>query len=417
MSHVLSDLLGAAEPSFTNKLRALEAESGHNGVDVVLVSDIARVLRQKLRELGLDPNDTTSLELYHALQSLLRQHDEFLRQAITKQRVATLNVLLPELIAKIDALTLPKSGWSLKLSVAKRLIKQFPPKKLMRLLKYRSVDSLLKRESVEKIFAGMQLVESVNWRRRFIARYKQLQASDFEDRPIKLFWLDEPALARVASERALANKPNMLLLQELCTVVVLPILSEPASGGLLLITAWILEAANQLRRFSSYFKLNQVKANFMQLLIKTLMTGELGGFKLGQRNFSWQDVYYYYGRPNGSALPEEFGLHVQPEDISLIDPHEVLYQLEPALSFWRGLRYVGMVADDRPVSLNLLDVALNAGNNLAYQQRLAPHLKTALWQELAARYLAQPSFERLLLDQFVGNNDSETWLQVGEMRV
>jgi hypothetical protein len=67
MAKFLQDLLQAEEPLFSMALRKLEQAAGHSGVDVRLISDVILRAHHVMREIGLDPADTTSLELYNAL--------------------------------------------------------------------------------------------------------------------------------------------------------------------------------------------------------------------------------------------------------------------------------------------------------------------------------------------------------------
>lgn len=76
MAKFLQDLLQAEEPLFTTALRQLERATGHSGVDVRLISDVITRAHHVMRQMGLDPADTTALELYNALRA--RAHDETL---------------------------------------------------------------------------------------------------------------------------------------------------------------------------------------------------------------------------------------------------------------------------------------------------------------------------------------------------
>jgi ribokinase len=76
MAKFLQDLLQAEEPLFTTALRQLERAAGHSGVDVRLISDVIMRAHHVMRQIGLDPADTTALELYNALRA--RAHDEAL---------------------------------------------------------------------------------------------------------------------------------------------------------------------------------------------------------------------------------------------------------------------------------------------------------------------------------------------------
>jgi sugar/nucleoside kinase (ribokinase family) len=69
MAKFLQDLLRAEEPLFSMALRSLEQAAGHSGIDVRLISDIISRAHHVMREIGLDPADTTPTELYNALLS------------------------------------------------------------------------------------------------------------------------------------------------------------------------------------------------------------------------------------------------------------------------------------------------------------------------------------------------------------
>ena len=78
MSKLLSDLLGAAEPMFSLAIKQLEADSGNPSADIRLTAEITGKVYLKTQELGLDPDDTTGRELYHALLNLIEKQDEHL---------------------------------------------------------------------------------------------------------------------------------------------------------------------------------------------------------------------------------------------------------------------------------------------------------------------------------------------------
>ncbi|HEX7484134.1 MAG TPA: PfkB family carbohydrate kinase, partial [Candidatus Saccharimonadales bacterium] len=69
MAKFLQDLLQAKEPLFTTALRQLEKAAGHSSVDVRLISDIISRAHHVMRQIGLDPADTTMVELQNALKA------------------------------------------------------------------------------------------------------------------------------------------------------------------------------------------------------------------------------------------------------------------------------------------------------------------------------------------------------------
>jgi len=70
MTYVLQELLGNDHPLFALNLTALEKAAGGDGVDAKLLGDIIERGHAVLRELGLDPANTTGREAYQALNNL-----------------------------------------------------------------------------------------------------------------------------------------------------------------------------------------------------------------------------------------------------------------------------------------------------------------------------------------------------------
>ncbi len=75
MARILKDLLANDHPLFLMNVARLEQATGNGGVDIRLVGDISEKANRMMRELGLDPANTTGEELYQALSALIR-HDE-----------------------------------------------------------------------------------------------------------------------------------------------------------------------------------------------------------------------------------------------------------------------------------------------------------------------------------------------------
>jgi ribokinase len=71
VSRLLADLLGNDHPLFTFNLSELEKASGRAGIDVRLIGDITTQDHAIMRQIGVDPSDTSAEELYHALNSVI----------------------------------------------------------------------------------------------------------------------------------------------------------------------------------------------------------------------------------------------------------------------------------------------------------------------------------------------------------
>lgn len=69
MANYLNALFKAREPMFSLALRSLERRTGNHGIDVTYIADVMRRAHETMRAIGLDPADTTKLELFKSLGS------------------------------------------------------------------------------------------------------------------------------------------------------------------------------------------------------------------------------------------------------------------------------------------------------------------------------------------------------------
>jgi hypothetical protein len=398
MTRVLSELLGAEEPMFGIALRQLEKASGNMGVDVRLTTDIIAKAHAAHRALGLDPQDTTGRELYHALLGMVARHDDFLARrlgATDSEDVA--DILQRVRIASQNA-HIPRKGWFLKHSVAKRLLKATPPRQVMRALHYRSVDSMIKREPVGELMIAIRVLESQKWQHAFLAKYSKLKPIDFEVRDIEVVYLNDERWCGFTEQFVRANHHNLTHLKEMGVIALLPLPIARLRGIAVTVLPLVLHYINEIRLYSAFFKLQQVNADFGDTLVETLTIDPSERINIAGQPLHWRVVHRHFGKYT-EMLPEMFEPHVRLEDLEWRKAETVLYELEPALHFWHDMDYVGSLYDAQPVSFNLMDMAANYVNNLPYDRRAVGRMRQSLWSELCQRYVAQPMFERQVLRQ------------------
>jgi hypothetical protein len=185
MSRAIAALLNEPEHLVRKAVKILEDKNGYPSHDVRHLADNIQRVRAKIAELNLDPDDTTAEELYHALlvkfQKDSKEFDACLgaENQTYDQRVET----AINLVSK--KLKLPEV-WTLKSQAAKQLLKSEPPKKLMKFLGYRSVDSLIKRQNLAELQFMFAYFESNAWNKIYLKKLNALDSSHFELQPIKL---------------------------------------------------------------------------------------------------------------------------------------------------------------------------------------------------------------------------------------
>jgi len=400
MTRVLSELLGAPEPNFRLSLQRLEAASGHPNNDIRLTTEINLNLQNKIRQLGLDPHDTTGIELYQALKQRIQDDDHKLKVALLKLSISHADeALVSHIASAINRLPLNEMCFAIKPAVVKRFLKKIPPKQTQKALAYRSLDSMLKHENPAALFAAAKLLEGVTWHRSVLDYYKKLTPADFETRDIVILnphskrWIDFAADNLNKEEHN-----NLLSIDELGAIILFPLEEHPI-GTTIALAGLTLEGINEIHSTSTYLKLCQVKFNFGEIVKSVASHEPCLTTKLLDQPVSWRLIQRYYSRFEDSFRADVFEPHIQPIDLTWHSAEKVLARIEPSLNFWAGTSYLGMVHDGVPVSMNILDTALNYCNKLPYGNHIVHYLRQSLASELSLRYFKHENVERAVLGE------------------
>jgi len=396
MSRVLSQLMGVAEPTLCSQLQCLEQAAGLPGADIRLMMEIMNQTRGKIRELGLDPHDTTGQELYGALKAKLTKDEIQVRAALNMRADGTPQAVLEAACRYLQKLKLPTHTFVVKQSVVRTQLKKLQPKATMKKLGYRSLDSMLKHEPVAQLLAAASMVESTDWNRRRLEVYKKLKSRDFEVKKIGFLMPAAKQWPALAAEYVSQHRHNMLAVPELGTVVLLPI-SQDLPGLAITTLLLAMNSVNDMRSLGSYLKLQQVRPDYGAVFADAIMNEPMTAADLAGKPLPWKVVHWFYGNGHSAYHPEAFEPHVQPEDLTWHHAEAVLAGLHPALEFWQGNQMLALVDGTHPVSLNMLDVALSVCNGLDYGQRIVSHMRLGLGRELMARYLHEDNLQALLL--------------------
>lgn len=404
MANILSKLLAADEPLFSLAIKQLEEAAGRPGQDVRLISEVIQKSQTTCQALGLDGKDTTGKELYEALRAKIKIHDEHLAKHIGGKDSADVQALIPLMKRAVDKADLPRSAWVLRRSVAKRMLHECPPEKIMKHLGYSSVESMTKRENLAEIFGALRFAESDAWLKRFNNRYKKLQPSDFETRDIEIIIMNKERWGDIAEEFVKKKRHNITHLKELGVILMLPTRLERLPGITITALPLLLHYLNEIRLYSAFFKLQQVKSNFGKIISETLNADIRSAAVMAGSHVHWRVIQRYYGKLEHERHPEIFEPHVQPEDLHWRKAEEQLYQIDPELRFWKDLDYVGILAEDgQPVVFNLMDVSMSYCTDAPYEHRVIFHMRESLWNELFMRYMGHDVLEQQILRQLDNN--------------
>lgn len=256
----------------------------------------------------------------------------------------------------------------------------------MKYLGYKSIDSLLKRESTDVLLVGAHILESTKWQRSFMELIKKRSPNDFEMRTARVVLLDEARWSKAASKYEALSHHNVVMLREAGVIAVLPLPVKQLQGVAMVVLPLILHYLNELRVYSSHAKLQQVSPLSKNLTIAS-------------QPVHWRVVHQHFGAQALSQHPELFGPYVQADDLAWLAAEDVLTKIHPELSFWQGVGFVGSHQDHKPVSFNVLDAAINFCNQLPYDHQSTHYLHDNLHTELFRRYLQETPLHAELVRQ------------------
>ncbi len=404
MTRFLSEALRAPEPNFRAYLQRLEAACGHPNHDIRFTSEVMRDTKTKLRWLGLDPDDTTPKELYYALQLRIKADDQILTRNLRTRaatHVSAEAIVQDGIVHALSEAAGTKRYFAMKYPTLKSLLKKLPPRKAMTALGYRSLDSFLKHEPPIVALAAAWVAENEAWRKRFREQYKRLRTGDFENRRLVVVGPAQKRWRQFASQATDSRKDTLMAFKELGALVVLP-LPESAPDGLVTATVCLgLHELNEITTTSVFLKLCQVRPDFGRI-VQTATGGEavLPALEL-DTDLSWQTVLQHTTNRPDQAYSQLLEPHVQPEDLTWHSVEAMLEKIEPSFNFWKHSGHLGLLHHDDggPVSLHLIDAALNYCNGLPFEQRIVHYFQRSLWHKLIQGYLKPDVIEQCIAQQ------------------
>jgi hypothetical protein len=363
MSAALARLLGADQKELSKLITKFETMAGHTSEDVRLLSEIRLRTAEKIGALGLDATDTTSQELFYALQAKVDLDGAHLARAIghaAADSPETCAQRLVDFISHVDRQ--PVLG--LKAHITKNILRHSPPRKTLRQTHYRSLESMLKHEPAAVVFGAAMELESSLWRRDVAKALARLTAADFETRQVQFM--------AVNPEYGPAKQAAVRMAPLVGAVLVWP--SERlARSRSLLLSASMLEAAEVLAVDSYYLRMNQFRPDFGKLAAGLCLTGKREA--IGSSVIDWGNLKSLLEQP--------------------IKPSLLLAKLHPALSWWADSGHL-IHQQDIPVSLHLADHMAGP----AFVNHQLNHAKHELATELLARYGRLAPIKDYLRNQF-----------------
>jgi len=396
----LRDLLDAEEPLFSHAITQLEKASGHMGADVRLIADITEKAHQSMRELGLDPADTSGKELYHTLDARVAADNARVASVIGASDPDDVEQLIPYMVQAANKVDFNRRVFVLKHEKAKDLLRRMPPRVLMKKLGYENVEALFSGEDFDELYTALRFSEGPEWLEQYNELFKTVTRDDYEERDIRILVMNHAKYVDLAAHFVKKKLHNITHTKELGVIVVVPMHAKRMRGLALKSLPLLLHYLNEVKLYSTFFKSKSHLKNFGEIVVTTLIADPGNASQMAGQYVHWRVIQRYFGKLKNESHLEAFEPHVQPEDLHWRRAEDLLYKIDPQLIFWKDRDYVGLsMGEEIPVSLNLFDVSFAYSNSESYENRYVYHFRESLWNEIFARYMSFPNLEHQILQQ------------------
>ena len=400
MAKFIRDLLDAEEPLFTTAVRQLEEVSGKTGADTKLIGDITAMAHESMRALGLNPAASTGEEVYYALLGRVEQDIIRLKKVIGAEESDEVRYLVPLMIEAANKVKFNRTVFVLKREKAKDFLRVMPPRKLMAKLGYETVDDMIENEDFDEIYTALRFSEGGDWLNDYNELFKTVTPQDYEERPLRIIQMDHDKYVDLAAEFVQKKLHNVTHTKEMGIIVVVPMHARSMRGLVLKTLPLLFHYMNEVKLYSTFFKLKSAKPHFGKTVVETLIADPGTGSQMAGKRVHWRVIQRYLGKHKEDSISTvAFEPHVQPEDLHWRRAEDLLYQLDPELRFWENRDYVAFNYDGFPVAFNLFDVSFAYSNKEPYEGRYAYHFRESLWNELFVRYMGFKNLANQVLSQ------------------
>lgn len=400
MSKFLRALLDAEEPIFTESLTQLEQLTGKTGADTKLIADITRMANENMVALGLNPIVATGEEVYQALLGRVEQDMLRLTRIIGATDPEDVDHLVPYMIDAANKVSFNRKVFVLRREKAKDFLRAMPPKNLMQRLGYTDIEAMFANEDFDELYTALRFSEGADWLNQYNELFRTVTPNDYEERDMRIIRMDHRKYVDLAEHFVEKKLHNVTHTKEMGTIVVVPMRARKMRGLVLKTLPLLLHYMNEVKLYSTFFKMKSAKPNFGNTVVETLIADPGAGSQMVGKQVHWRVIQRYLARHKEDSVDKvAFEPHVQPEDLHWRRAEEMLYEIDPELMFWKDRDYVGVNYDGFPVAFNLFDVSFAYSNKEPYSGRYAYHFRESLWNEIFIRYMGFKNLAEQILEQ------------------
>lgn len=399
MARFLRDLLDAEEPIFSHSLVQLEKASGNTGADVRLIADITAKTHATMRSFGLDPADTTGYEFYRSLLNRIAVDNTRVTKLLGGTDSSDVRKMVPLMIGAANKVPFDRKVFVLKHEKAKELLRKMPPRALMKQLGYEDIEQLFKNEDFDELYTALRFSEGAEWLNKYDELFETVTANDYEERDIRILEMDHDKYVDLAEHFTKKKLHNVTHTKELGVIVVVPLRERHSKGLTLKTLPLLLHYLNEVKLYSTFFKLQSKRPHFGQVVMETLLADPGKASQIVGHNIHWRVIQRYFGKLKDESHKEAFEPHVHPEDLHWRRAEDLLAKIDPEMAFWLEMDYVGMMFDGSPVTVNFVDIALSYANDVSYEERYYYHFRESLWNEIFIRYMGFDNLRQQVLQE------------------
>lgn len=384
MSNILGKMLSSSGRLFESMISDFEKATGNGAIDVDLIGDITTRSNQKVSALGLSPVDTLPTELVAALTNKLHVDTNLINQKAVghNQDITFYNLQLTRLLNNMLDQSICRLGERTQIN----LLFSCPPVRLLKKLKLKTSDELIKKFNIAEVFVVAMAIESSDWQTTLIDQITQIPPDKYEIGEIFYILLD-PDLAKIYQAR-----PGFSYNLFAGTLVFTSYTAHPEFGVLggvvdgLLAARSLIDESNQLQLIlhgKDYSRLIddwlRHKANLVWQIYGSILP--------------WRSVYRVMSQ--SGQLNQLIQSNFPDLRLAYLDISDEIAEEFSELDFWADTDFLAYRHQNQTISLNLLDVISSDYAKFQYGSRF--HFEEELWQEMLRRYLNQPNLSERVM--------------------
>src|SRR5690606_151499 len=201
-------------------------------------------------------------------------------------------------------------------------------------------ESMFKNENFSELYTALRFSEGADWLNKYNELFMhKVQPSDFESRDIEIVVMDHDKWVDLAEKFVIKKLHNVTHTKELGVIVVVPMKQTLMKGLTLKTLPLLFHYIDEIRLYSSFFKLKSTEPHFGKTISETLIADTGTGATISNFHIHWRVIQRYFGKIHESP-PEIFQPHVQPEDLHWRKAEESIYKISNELTFWKDMDYV-----------------------------------------------------------------------------